>query len=107
MAYSDFTMAELKTKFGIKEQPLIRLFLKPSPLLLQELDDAQYLREVWRVQERWFQLFSGYSFNVSEVDRLTRVCDYLFSTERTVTEIKYAVFCLIEAKNRALIEGVP
>jgi len=130
MAYSDFTMSELTAKFGIKEQPLESLFDKkkltvvtPSTLLLQELEDGKYLpffsekaksenfitpilREVWRIQKKQFQLFSGYTFNVSEADKLTGVCDYLFSTEITVTEIKSVVFCVIEAKNRGVIEGV-
>lgn len=131
MAYSDFTMSELEGKFGIQEQTLQSLFNKkevsplvPSQLLTQELDDAKYLppfsekaksenyimpilREIWRVQDRKFQVFSGYSFNVSEADKLVGVCDYLFSTEKSVTEVKSAVFCVIEAKNRGLIEGVP
>lgn len=131
MAYSDFTMSELELKFGIKEQPLESLFdkhslptVKPSLHLLQALEDGKYLpffsekaksenfitpilQEVWRLQNRRFQLFSGYTFNVSEADKLTGVCDYLFSTEKTVTEVKSAVFCLIEAKNRGVIEGVP
>ena len=106
MAYSDFTMSELSEKFGIEEQDSVPLFdsktiipIRTSELLSQELEDAKYLppfsekaksemyitpilREVWRLSDRRFQLFSGYTFNVSENDKLTGVCDYLFSTEK-------------------------
>jgi hypothetical protein len=131
MAYSDFTMSELEDKFGIRERVEPHLFdtsqlslIKPSAILVQELEEGEnlpifsekakseniitpILREIWRLCDRKFQLFSGYTFNVSESDKLTGVCDYLFSTEKTVTEVRSAVFCVIEAKNRAVIEGVP
>jgi hypothetical protein len=131
MAYSDFTMSELSDKFGIKEKiardlmnkPQIKS-INPSELLKKELEDgivlpifsekakseyiiAPILKEIWRLSQQNFQLFSGYTFNVSESDKLTGVCDYLFSTEKTITEVRSAVFCVIEAKNRAVIEGVP
>jgi hypothetical protein len=131
MVYSDFTMSELEDKFGIREKTIKGLLDKkkfsvitPSSMLLSELEDgnslplfsekakSEYLitpilREIWRLCDKKFQLFSGYTFNVSEIDKLTGVCDYLFSTEKTVTQVRSAVFCVIEAKNRSVIEGVP
>jgi hypothetical protein len=131
MAYSDFTMSELEEQFGISEQLHPDLLgkkrlkaLPPSMVLQQDLEDGKtlpifsekakseifimpILREVWRLQGQRFQLFSGYAFNVSVADRLTGIADYLFSTEKTVTEVKSAVFCVVEAKNRSVIEGVP
>lgn len=129
MAYSDFTMRELSQKFGIKEQKKL-LFdianittLLPSPALQAELADAKLLpdssekakseafifpilKEVWRQCNRNFYFYSGYTFNVSEADKLTGVCDYLFSTEKSL-EISSTIFCIVEAKNRGLDEGIP
>jgi hypothetical protein len=128
MAYSDFTMRELSLKFGIKEQKAL-LFdiatiipLTPSEILQSELSDAKLLpdssekakseafifpilKEVWRQCNRSFYFYSGYTFNVSEADKLTGVCDYLFSTEKSI-EICSTVFCIVEAKNRGLDEGI-
>jgi hypothetical protein len=131
MAYSDFTMSELEEKFGVKELVVRDLLSKkfieiiqPSQMLVQELEDGKnlpvfsekaksenfitpILKEIWRLCGQKFQLFSGYTFNVSVEDKLIGTVDYLFSTEKTVTEVKSAVFCLIEAKNRSVLEGVP
>lgn len=130
MAYSDFTMSELAEKFGIREK-VSSLFgaieispLQASQRLKEDLSESKklpffsekakseliitpILREIWRLRQENFQLFSGYSFNVSDKDKLTGICDYLFSTEKTVTEVFSAVFCIVEAKNRSVMEGVP
>ncbi|SFE76319.1 hypothetical protein [Thermoflexibacter ruber] len=129
MAYSDFTMTELSKKFGLKEKKA-HLFslqaitpLPPSESLVRDLEEAALLpilsekaksenmiapilREVWRKSDRQFHFYSGYSFNISEEDKLVGVCDYLFSTEQSI-EIRSIVFCVVEAKNRAIEEGIP
>jgi len=94
----------------------------PSTRLLDDLVDANQLpinsekaksehlitpilREVWRLSQRQFTYYSGYSFNVAPEQGLVGVCDYLFSLEESI-EIKSPVFCLVEAKNRTVEEGV-
>lgn len=129
MAYSDFTMTELSNKFGLKERkthlfsPKTLKPVYPDEMLLRDLEEAALLpvfsekaksenmiapilKEVWRKCDRQFYFYSGYTFNVSEEDKLTGVCDYLFSTEQSI-EIRSTVFCVIEAKNRAVEEGIP
>jgi hypothetical protein len=128
MVYSDFTMTQLIEKFGLieKKESIIPLSQIPTILPSQRLRDdlaearllpeysekaksehiiAPILREVWRQNKYAFELYSGYSFNVSEADKLTGVCDYLFSTEKSI-EIRSAVFCIVEAKNRTVEEGI-
>lgn len=128
MAYSDFTMSQLTEKFGLieKKENLIQLkdimLVNPSQHLIDDLSEARLLpefsekaksehiiapilREVWRQNNYIFELYSGYTFNVSESDKLTGVCDYLFSTEKSI-EIRSAVFCIVEAKNRTVEEGI-
>lgn len=128
MAYSDFTMVQLMDNFGLiekKENITLRENIaqaQPSERLLADLAEAKLLpefsekaksehiiapilREVWRQSHYAFELYSGYTFNVSEKDKLTGVCDYLFSTEKSI-EIRSAVFCIVEAKNRTVEEGI-
>jgi hypothetical protein len=100
-------MSELNDKFGIKERVARDLMNKPHIKPITPSDFLKKELEEWLLSHQNFQLFSGYTFNVSESDKLTGVCDYLFSTEKTITEVRSAVFCVIEAKNRAVIEGVP
>ncbi len=128
MAYSDFTMRQLTEKFGLieKKENVINIkeiiSMNPSQRLVADLEEARLLpeysekaksehiiapilREVWRQNNYAFELYSGYTFNVSEADKLTGVCDYLFSTEKSI-EIRSAVFCIVEAKNRTVEEGI-
>lgn len=128
MAYSDFSMLQLARQFGLQERRRT-LFGKATltPIaattrLLEDLADANrlpinsekaksehlitpILREVWRLSGRQFTYYSGYSFNVDAERGLVGICDYLFSREESI-EIKSPVFCLVEAKNRTVEEGI-
>lgn len=128
MAYSDFSMRQLETQFGLQERRGI-LFdkntLQPVTVparLHEDLADANLLpinseksksehlitpilREVWRMSGRQFTYYSGYSFNIDAEQGLVGVCDYLFSREDGL-DIKSSVFCLVEAKNRTVEEGI-
>lgn len=129
MAYSDFKMAELAKRFGLKEQTKM-LFDKENLLpippserlladwefgrvmpLLSEKAKSEYLispvlKEVIIYFSSQITLYSGYTFDVKKEDGLTGRCDYLFSTEQSI-EIKSSVFCLVEAKDKTVEEGIP
>ena len=128
MAYSDFTLNKLEQKLGIT-QNLQTIFqpvspkIMPSKHLLKDLHEAQtipifsekakseliitpILKELWRRNEGKFTFFSGFTFDVDIERSLNGICDYLLSTATNSIEIKAPVFCLVEAKNRAIEEGL-
>ncbi|MFN0202795.1 MAG: hypothetical protein ACKVTZ_14825 [Bacteroidia bacterium] len=129
MAYSDFKMTDLAKQFGLKEKQKI-LFdkenLTPSPVserllaewefgrrmpLLSEKAKSEYLispilKEVVLMYPSFLTLYSGYTFDVKKEMGLTGRCDYLFSTEHSI-EIQSSVFCLVEAKDKTVEEGIP
>ncbi len=127
MAYSDFTsLRQLEKQFGVKQQ--ISRFLadvtekEPSVHLAFDLEEAQemplynsekaksellimpILKEIRR-SNKFFNIFSGYNFDVNGSVGLNGFCDYLLSTDTQSLEVNSAVFCIVEAKNRSVEEG--
>ena len=129
MAYSDFTnIAQLENQFGIR-QTIGKVFdtsllIEPSEHLKIDLADAQempllnsekakseflivpILKEIRR-RNRHFSIFSGYTFDVDKEQSLVGICDYILSRAMDSIEIKSPIFCLVEAKNRTTVEGIP
>ena len=128
MAYSDFTqVSQLEDKFGI-QQKLTRIFnvvipIEPSILLKNELQEsfslplltekakselliAPIFKELRRNNHFTISFYSGYLFDVQPENGLTGYCDYLFTTETQSIDIKAPVFCVVEAKNRSVEEGI-
>ena len=127
MAYSDFTsIRQLEKQFGLKQ--LTVKFLseltekQPSSRLVFDLEEAQemplynsekaksellimpILKEIRR-NNKFFNIFSGYNFDVNGNQGLNGFCDYLLSTDTQSLEVNSAVFCIVEAKNRSVEEG--
>ena len=128
MAYSDFvSISQLEDQFGIT-QNRTRLFEGITPVaasdtLLNELYESASLplltekaksefliapifKEVRRHNQYAISFFSGYNFDVASEQGLTGFCDYLFTTETHSIDIKAPVFCVVEAKNRTVEEGL-
>lgn len=128
MAYSDFTqVSQLEDKFGI-QQKLTRIFdvvtpIEPSILLKNELHEsfslplltekakselliAPIFKELRRNNHFTISFYSGYLFDVQPENGLSGYCDYLFTTETQSIDIKAPVFCIVEAKNRSVEEGI-
>jgi hypothetical protein len=129
MAYSDFTtLKKVKNFLGISHQ-LAPLFtesiidVKPSEHLLFDIKEAEILapvtekskseliivpilKEVRRNNAEKITYFSGFSFDVSAEKSLTGICDFIFGYAPQTLEINTPIFCLIEAKNRTLEEGL-
>ena len=128
MAYSDFTqVSQLEDKFGI-QQKLTRIFnavipVEPSVLLKNELQEsfslplltekakselliAPIFKELRRNNHFSISFYSGYLFDVQPENGLSGYCDYLFTTETQSIDIKAPVFCIVEAKNRSVEEGI-
>ncbi len=129
MAYSDFTnIAQLENQFGIRQTfdkifvtiPLIEpsehlkidlADAKEMPLLNSEKAKSEFLivpvlKEIRR-RNRHFSIFSGYTFDVDREQSLVGICDYILSAAIDSLEIKSPIFCLVEAKNRTTVEGIP
>ena len=128
MAYSDFvSLSQLEDQFGLI-QNRTRLFegvapLTPSDTLRNELYESASLplltekaksefliapifKELRRRNGYAISVFSGYNFDVLAEKGLTGSCDYLFSPDTHSIDIKVPVFCVVEAKNRTVEEGL-
>jgi hypothetical protein len=128
MAYSDFiSLSQLEDQFGIT-QNRTRLFEGVAPVaasetlrnelyesaslpLLTEKAKSEFLiapifKELRRHNQYAISFFSGYNFDVAAEQGLTGFCDYLFTTETHSIDIKAPVFCVVEAKNRTVEEGL-
>jgi hypothetical protein len=129
MAYSDFTtLKKVKNLLGVSHQ-LATLFnepildIKPSEHLLFDIKESEILapvtekskseliivpilKEVRRNNAEKITYFSGFSFDVSVEKSLTGICDFIFGYAPQTLEINAPIFCVIEAKNRTLEEGL-
>lgn len=129
MAYSDFTtLRKVKSLLGVTHE-LVPLFTEPiaevapSEHLVFDLKEAEtlvpvtekskseliivpILKEVRRNNADKITYFSGFTFDVSPEKSLTGVCDFIFGYAPQTLEINTPVFCIIEAKNRTLEEGL-
>ena len=128
MAYSDFTITKFEQAFGIR-QTLGQLFPNPSRTLIpsehlevslreaqllpifsekakSELIISPILMEVLRQNDFQLTLFSGYSLDVDPQRGLNGQCDFMLSTEVSSLELKAPICCIVEAKNRAVEEGI-
>lgn len=129
MAYSDFTtLKKVKNLLGVSHE-LTPLFTAPitdtkgSEHLLFDLKEAEILapvtekskseliiapvlKEVRRNNADKITYFSGFTFDVAPEKSLTGVCDFIFGYAPQTLEINAPVFCVIDAKNRTLEEGL-
>ena len=71
-----------------------------------ELLIAPIFKELRRHNHFTISFYSGYLFDVQPENGLTGYCDYLFTTETQSIDIKAPVFCIVEAKNRSVEEGI-
>ena len=130
MAYSDFTSPkQLLKKFGISNEKIdfveYRAIapIKASDRCLADIAESlmipnsteksksellimPILREAWRQSDWRFSIFSGFTFDVQAEDGLNGVCDYILTTDTRATDITAPVFCVVEAKNRGIEEGI-
>lgn len=127
MAYSDFTLTSFEKRYGIPYQ-IGPVFPKPQtpkipsetlvkqlnrnntllPLLSEKAKSefiiAPILQEIFNDNTERFTIFSGFAFDVDA--ELNGFCDYLFSSRPHSITIKAPIFCLVEAKNRTVEEGL-
>jgi hypothetical protein len=131
MAYSNFTLSELKKAFGVRTVESQSLFSDlaehaPSELLSQTLKEgiplahaintekarsemivAPILMEVRRIVDHKISLFSGVDFSVDEEAGLNGQCDFLVSRSEEQLYVSSPVLTLVEAKNESIKGGIP
>jgi hypothetical protein len=130
MAYSDFSLEELKAQFGIELSEEDRLFadvppVAPSVRLLETLAEnvplasaidtekarsefiiAPLLAECRRLKPGHFSLFSGIDFTVDSSKGLSGQCDFILSRSPEQLYLSAPVVMLVEAKNHRIKEGI-
>ena len=131
MAYSDFTIPDLKKKFGLSLNEETNLFNNTAeveipatladilhrylPLALNlntekarsELIIAPMLTEFKLLYHDEVSLFSGMEFNVDEAAGLRGRCDYILSRSPEQLALTAPVCVLVEAKNENIVAGIP
>jgi len=131
MAYSDFTLEDIKQKFqlsiredtdvfahvnGVEVSETLQTILQEYvPLALainteksrSELMIAPVLVEFRRMARRQVSLFSGLEFNVDAPQGLNGVCDFIVSHSTEQLYITTPIIMIVEAKNENMKAGLP
>ena len=129
MAYSDFTLKDIKTNFEVKIEEEQTLFADTSVKVVPDfLNDllknwvplahaigtekarsefiiAPILATIKQVQR--ISLFSGVSLNVDPEQSLNGVCDFILSQSSEQLALTAPLVMLVEAKNENINAGIP
>ena len=130
MAYSDYTLSEIKEKFqliieaetnlfpDVKEEKisdsLSEILKENIPLALaihtekarSEMIVTPVLIELRKVLNHRISLFSGVEFNVDKEKGLNGVCDYIISLSKEQLYVCSPVISIVEAKNDNIKSGL-
>ena len=130
MAYSNFTLEEVRTTFQLETVESIGLFFEIEPIVLRphftqelakkvplataintekarsELIVADVLFELREHFEGRISLFSGIDFNVDAEKGLVGLCDFLISLSPRQIILEAPVIMIVEAKKENLTGGV-
>lgn len=126
MAYSDYTLLQLETTFGIKNQ-MVRLFsnvaaVEPSAWLLNALQLAgelpvrsekakselivmPILLELRNKNDKYFTIYSGDNLNID--DKLKGECDFILSKDTQSFDVNFPIIQIVEAKKNDIEIGIP
>ena len=131
MAYSDFTLDDIKKKWQLVLREDMDVFSHGEtiaisdtlhtilheyvPLALainteksrSEMMIAPILIEFRRIQGRQISLFSGLEFNVDAQQGLHGVCDFIISHSTEQLYITAPIIMVVEAKNEDIKAGLP
>ncbi len=128
MSYSDFTLKDLNTKFGIKNKvaPLFQQFepLQPSDWLKTTLASGAQLHirsekaksetivfplllELRMRNNNFITIFSGDSLIADETNGLKGECDFIITKDVGTFDINCPILQVVEAKKNDIEIGVP
>ena len=129
MAYSDFTLSDLQTQFGIRNQ-VVDLFddssiqpLKLSDFLIQQLQEAEelpiksekarseliispILLELRRINNKFFTIYSGDVLVADRTRGLVGECDFILAKETGSFSINMPIITIVEAKKQDIELGI-
>ncbi len=128
MAYSDFSLEDLESKFGLKNLTA-KLFqniepLEPSDNLKADLELAAELPlrsekakseaivfpilvEMRNRNDKFFTIYSGDMLNADESQGLKGECDFILAKDVHSFSINYPIIQIVEAKKNDIDLGVP
>jgi len=128
MAYTDFSLLDLKTKFNIKNQ-VQTLFNNTTPLAISEsLQEDLHLAtllpvrskkakselivmpiliELMKKNERFFTIYSGDTLVADKASGLTGECDFLLTKNTGSFDINTPIISIVEAKKNDVEIGIP
>lgn len=127
MAYSDFTLADLEEKFGVKNlrrqlfvqiDPVapsekLRLDLAESEEMLLRSEKARsewivvpILKELRQRNHKFLTIYSGENLTADKEKGLVGECDFIIARDTQSYDISWPLFMLVEAKKNDLEEGV-
>jgi len=126
MSYADFTVKDLKQKFGVKFKGE-RLFenvppVQPSEWLNEALEVSEDLGfsteksrserlvtpiilALFKLNRNTFSVYSGCNLDVDESLGLRGECDFMFSFSRIWDFVTSPIFCITEAKRHDIEKG--
>jgi hypothetical protein len=131
MSYSEFTLKELKKKFGLRIKEGYAMFPETPPFeisdfLSESMENgiplaraigtdkakaefiiAPVLAEVRKVLKNKISLFSGINFKVNPKRGLTGVCDFIMGSSEQQLELNRPVLTVVEARNENINAGIP
>ncbi len=128
MDHGDFTLSDLESKFGIRNQRR-RLFnaivpVEPSEKLKAELLEIEempirsekaksewivvpILKELRQRNDKFFTIYSGENLNSDEARGLKGECDFILARDTGSFDISFPILQIVEAKKNDLEVGVP
>jgi hypothetical protein len=126
--YGDFTLSDLESKFGIRNQRR-RLFdaiapVEPGEKLRVELLEIEempirsekaksewivvpILKELRQRNDKFFTIYSGENLNSDEARGLKGECDFILARDTGSFDISFPILQIVEAKKNDLEVGVP
>lgn len=128
MAYSDFTLDQLRQKFGVenKRLPILQNCepVAPSNFLIDSLNEVEtlpirsekaksewivvpILRELRSRNNNFFTIYSGDNLNADEANGLKGECDFILAKDIQSFDINYPIIQIVEAKKNDVELGVP
>lgn len=128
MAYTDFTLDDLETKFGIKNQFDDLQFdsqpIEASEALKRDLRIAQnlpvvsekaksewivvpILKELLENNNNFFTVYSGDNLNADAASGLKGECDFILTKNVGTVNINYPIIQIVEAKRNDIELGIP
>lgn len=128
MAYSDFTLSEIRERFGVENQRMriLENFVPVAPTehLKSELSEIEelpirsekaksewivvpILKELRNKNDKFFTIYSGDNLNADETLGLRGKCDFILAKDIGTFDLNYPIIQIVEAKKNDVEIGVP